>query len=237
MLRRFTSPLPAIAMAGLLILGLSERAHADLQVTLLSSSGPGASTPVHSGNDQLLFGVPSPLTSGNESASGVATGESLLGPAHMDLSALTLTSFGPATVTLIFSMNNINSPVGTGTISEEISGHFVVGAGTVSYTTYGSNHNTLYSSLPLTPTPDGQTGTAVINSSSTGLSTGSFTATAPYSLTEVLTINFTSAGSVNLSSDSRANFLIPEPTSMAMAGLGALGFIAYGLRRRKAQGA
>jgi PEP-CTERM motif len=225
MLRRFTSPLLAIAMAGLLILGLSERAHADLSVSL--NNGVPQTL---SGNGHLAFD----LTSGTVNASGTANGETFLNtPASMDLSAFTITSSGPGTETLIFSMNNINSPVGLGTISELITGSFSFGSNTVSYTTYGSNSNTLYSSLPLTPAPDAHTGTVGLG----GSSTGSFTATAPYSLTEVLTINFTSAGSVNLSSDSRASFAVPEPSSMAMAGLGALGFIAYGLRRRKAQGA
>jgi PEP-CTERM motif len=52
-----------------------------------------------------------------------------------------------------------------------------------------------------------------------------------------LTINFTTAGTVALSSDSQARFAVPEPSSIAMAGLVGLGFIVYGLRRRKASGA
>jgi hypothetical protein len=155
----------------------------------------------------------------------------------MDLSSLAISSTGAGTATLIFSMNNITSPVGVGTIAESITGSFAFGTGTITYQTFGSNSNTLYSSLPLTPTPGGMTG---IVTTLGGSSSGAFTAVASYSLTEVLTITFTSAsgGNVNLSSDARADFTAtPEPSTMAMAGLGALGFIAYGLRRRKASGA
>jgi len=229
MLRRFTSRLPAIVMACLLILGLSERAHADLSVSL--NNGAPATV---AGNDTLSFN----LTSTIFNSTGTAFGEThLASPAHMDMSTLTISSTGAGVATLIFSMNNIHSPTGPGTISETLTSHFVTGAGSVSYTTFGSNSNTLYSSLPLTPAPTGNSGTVTtLNGSSSGL----FTATNPYSLTEVLTITFTSAGSVqaSLSSDSSANFTaVPEPSSMAIAGLGALGMIGFGLRRRKALGA
>jgi len=232
MLRRFTSPLPAIAMAGLLILGLSERAHADLSVSL-----NGGAPTTASGNGTLTFA----LASGTAFASGSATGELVQGPASMDMSAVSVTSTAPAMVTLVFSMNNISSPVGPGTISELITGSFSFGTvGSIAYTTYGTNNNVLYTTVPLSP--DGMTGTVTTLG---GSSSGSFTAmvippNTGYSLTEVLSVTFSSAGTafINLSSDSRASFTaLPEPSSMAMAGLGALGFIAYGLRRRKAQGA
>lgn len=223
MLRRFTLRLSATAMAGLLILGLSERAHADLEVTLDT-----VSTGVLSGNGQFPFN----LTSGTFQASGTATGESVLGPATMDLSSLSVSGTAGTTVNLILSMDNINSPVGPGTISETITGHFVSGTGSASYTTYGSNANTLFTSVPTLF--DGSAGPAALG----GTATGSFNASAPYSLTEVVTITFTTTGTLNasLSSDSSANFsasAVPEPSTMAIAGLGALGMIGYGLRRRK----
>jgi hypothetical protein len=80
---------------------------------------------------------------------------------------------------------------------------------------------------------DGKTGTVTFVN---GFSTGSFTATAPYSLTEVLHIHFATAGSMNaaLSSNAGASFSsVPEPSSMVMAGLGAVGFIAYGWSRHR----
>jgi PEP-CTERM motif len=241
MLRRFTSRLPAIVMAGLLILGLSERAHADLEITL--SSGTGTDSASQANNGTLQFD----LTNSHPgkptfSTSGTAEGLTSTGtPASMDLSTITLSSNGAGTATIIFSENNISSPTGLGTISETISGHFLFGgSGSISYTTYGSNNNTLYNSLPLTPAPGGNSGAVTTLTNNGSSSSGSFNASAPYSLTEVLTITFNGTGTVQLSSDSSAQFTanaVPEPSSMAIAGLGALGMIGYGLRRRNALGA
>jgi len=227
MLRRFKSRLPAIAMAGLLILGLSERAHADLSVTLL-----GAPPAQVAGN----FVLPVNLSNGVVNVVGTAEGETfLLVPSAMDLSLVSVTATAPTTATVIFGQDMINSPVGMGSIFEQISAHFITGSGNISYQTFGTNGNFLYTSLPLIPAPTGMTG--VVNTLN-GSSSGAFTATAPYTLTEVLTINFTSAGVASISTDSSAHFSpAPEPMAMALAGIGALGFIAYGLRRRKASGA
>jgi hypothetical protein len=228
MLQRFTSRLPAIAMAGLLILGLSERAHADLSVTLV-----GVGTDSTAGNGTLIVN----LAGGGLSAVGAATGETTLGaPAHMDLGTTTITASAPGTATLIFSMDMINSPVGLGTISETLTAHSIIGAASFALQTFGTNGNVLYTSLPLSPAPTGMTG--IVTNPLGGTSTGSFTASAPYTLTEVLTITFAGAGTASVSTDSSANFtVVPEPSTMAIAGLGSLGFIAYGLRRRKASGA
>jgi hypothetical protein len=228
MLRRFTSRLPAIAMAGLLILGLSQRAHADLTLTLV-----GVGTQSTAGNGSLAIN----LAGGGLTATGSASGETaLLAPAHMDLGTTTVTATTPAVAEFIFAMDHINSPVGLGTISETLTAHFITGSGSVTFQTFGANGNHPYTSLPLMPAPTGMTG--IVNTLN-GSSSGAFTATAPYTLVQVLTITFNTSGSASISTDSSANFTagVPEPTSMAMAGLGALGFIAYGLRRRKASGA
>ncbi len=46
--------------------------------------------------------------------------------------------------------------------------------------------------------------------------------------------NLLTWGTINVTADAPS---APEPSTLAIAGLGALGFIGYGLRRRKAQGA
>jgi hypothetical protein len=237
MLQRFTSRLPAIAMAGLLILGLSERAHADLSVTIVQAA-PVAAPPNMAGlvgNGQFS----STVTSGIVTSSFTATGQDFpfvgANPAFMDLSEFTTAVPGPATATLIFSENNITSPTGPGTLSQLITGAFVTGVGTLEYTTYADNGNHLFTTVPVVSPPN------LVATPTVGLGDSSsvgFTATSPYSLTEVIVMHFASAGLVQLSADSSARFTaVPEPSSMAMAGLGALGLVAYGLRRRKASGA
>jgi len=234
-------------MAGLLILGLSERAHADLAVSLTATSpaAPAASTGVTAGNNNVAF----TLTSGIFSTSGTGFGQDspfVTAPAKMDLGTATLSSTGAGTVTLVFSQNGITAPVGVGTIFETLTAHVIGTSGSVgvTYSTLGDNSNTLFGQLP-SPNIPGTAGqasltTTVTPGGTTQSATGAFTATSPYSLTEVLVLTFSAAGTVSLSlsSDTSAGFTaVPEPSTMAIAGLGSLGFIAYGLRRRKASGA
>jgi hypothetical protein len=241
MLRRF---LPAIAMAGLLILGLSGRAHANLQVTLAAQTpaAASASTPVTVGNGDIAFN----LTSGIFNSQGNGHGEtsaSVNTPATMDLSTVTVSSTAAGTVELVFSMNGVTTPVGAGTISESITGQVVQATGSIgiTYQTKGDNTNTLYdSTLPSAPFQASLTTTAT----PTGINpptaaSGAFTATNPYSLTEVLTLTFNTAGTatLSLSSDSKASFTaVPEPTTTALAftGLPVLGLLWARRRRQRA---
>ncbi len=62
-----------------------------------------------------------------------------------------------------------------------------------------------------------------------------FTRGATYMLNNVLTL--TAGDSVINVNGTTGVTAVPEPSSMAIAGLGALGMIGYGLRRRKALGA
>ena len=55
-------------------------------------------------------------------------------------------------------------------------------------------------------------------------------------MTEVVTIAFNGPGTASFDY-SADNTLVPEPPSLTLAGLGVLGLVDYGLRRRKARGA
>jgi hypothetical protein len=73
------------------------------------------------------------------------------------------------------------------------------------------------------------------NSSSFGLGASqAFNLVGTYALTQVLTITFGSGGDVSLDD---STIIAPEPSSMAIGGLGALRMIGYGLRGRKARDA
>jgi len=54
----------------------------------------------------------------------------------------------------------------------------------------------------------------------------------PYSITEYLEVTLGRKASINFSSTTSLT-LLPEPSSLAIAGLGALGLVGYGFRRRK----
>jgi hypothetical protein len=54
----------------------------------------------------------------------------------------------------------------------------------------------------------------------------------PYSITERFSITMSPGAEVNFSSSTTLSSVVPEPSTMAIAGLGAIGFLGYGLRRR-----
>jgi hypothetical protein len=58
--------------------------------------------------------------------------------------------------------------------------------------------------------------------------------TRPYTLDSTTTITI-GAGLTSNSTGTTTAFAVPEPSSMALAGLGAMGLIGYGVRRRKAR--
>jgi hypothetical protein len=57
----------------------------------------------------------------------------------------------------------------------------------------------------------------------------------PFSLSQELDITLGAGDQANLTIITRAVTVVPEPSTMALAGLGALGFIGYRLRQRKAR--
>jgi hypothetical protein len=63
--------------------------------------------------------------------------------------------------------------------------------------------------------------------------TSSINTSGTFALYEEIVINFASSGS-RYSGD-LSNETVPEPSTMALAGLGALGVVVYGLRRHKAR--
>ncbi len=59
-----------------------------------------------------------------------------------------------------------------------------------------------------------------------------------YTLSNALNIYYAAGNSSNINATTTLSAVaVPEPSTMAIAGLGALGMIGYGLRRRKALGA
>jgi MYXO-CTERM domain-containing protein len=78
-----------------------------------------------------------------------------------------------------------------------------------------------------------QSATANGSAYDTGSAFGLFSRTGDYSLTTVANFKLTAGAIINFSAHVNA-LPTPEPSSMAIAGLGALGLIAYVLRRRRA---
>jgi len=84
------------------------------------------------------------------------------------------------------------------------------------------------------PAINGGTTEGTYNSNLTGTTSS---LSAPFTLEETLSVTLNDKfDQINYSSSTTLSS-VPEPSSMAIAGLGALGMIGYGLRRRKALGA
>jgi len=74
-----------------------------------------------------------------------------------------------------------------------------------------------------------------VNVSPNQVSVG-FVRGATYPLSSTLTLTAGDSANINVNGSTTVT-AVPEPSTMAIAGLGALGMIGYGLRRRKAMGA
>lgn len=172
------------------------------------------------------------------SAVGANSGAFGPGTTGIDLSTISITANGPSTLTLYLTENGLSSPTGTGTLSTSLTGHFITGTGTVSMVGYGNDTNLAYGNgtgqggtSPLV-SPPGNVATSPIGLGGSAGTT--FSATAPYSITEILTINFTSSGSVSLSSDGSTTFSSPAPSALLLLLSGSPVFgLGCWLRRRK----
>jgi hypothetical protein len=137
---------------------------------------------------------------------------------------------------------NVNAqPVGTWTSPSGSPVHVFAGFSTSSPADSGTgNAETVFDSPPTSSRP----GTGVINSGNVALTavgalsgTTDRPSTGTYSLAQIVTLSgaSTSSGMV-VDATSRVTSAVPEPSTMALAGLGALGFVSFALRRRKALG-
>jgi hypothetical protein len=92
-------------------------------------------------------------------------------------------------------------------------------------------------SLTGTPILSGtQAGDYAFPNNGTGPNVPVTAGTTPFSLTQELLVTLGANDSVTITINTAAR-PVPEPSTLGLAGLGALGLIGYGLRRRKARGA
>ncbi|MGA2603271.1 MAG: PEP-CTERM sorting domain-containing protein [Verrucomicrobiia bacterium] len=214
-------------MLGLAVVGLANWVNAAPTLTISNGANP-LITVVDNGAGDLssLTGVVAVVTNVGVWNLIIDVGEtkpalgSITNPV-MDL-AIQASSTAAATLTLTFSDNGF--ALTNGVLSASLSGHIVSGAGeTVGYFVYADPGNVV-----------GNTITQV-----TGIGPGplpisttiaeAFALTVPYSLTQVVDIS-TSGPSSN-SIDASFQALIPEPSTVALVGLGLVGALA--IRRRK----
>jgi hypothetical protein len=244
------------ALAVLAVVGLAARpAFADIDIsytasadsmtnsagpTAVASDGSGTYTVANTTLGNFTYSISSSPTD-----SGGVDGQSILQTTTIDLSAKGSTPT-PDTITISLTGQGFTAG-GTGEINQlsfSVTGSSskYTKADTTTGSSYASNANVAFGmttnggSLTGAPT----TGASTTYSFPAGGSTPvNFTKLGgAFSLTQMLKITLGAGDHVQLTITTSAIpsglFTVPEPSTMALASLGALGLIGYGLRRRKA---
>jgi hypothetical protein len=215
-------------MLGLALVGLANWVNAAPTLTISNGANP-LITVVDNGAGDLssLTGVVAVVTNVGVWNLVINVGEtkpalgSITNPV-MDL-AIQASSTAAGTLTLTFSDNGF--ALTNGVLSASLSGHVVSGAGeTVGYFVYDDPGNVVGNTI----TQVTGIGPGPLPISTTTIPE-TFALAAPYSLTQVVDIS--TDGPSSNSIDASFQLLIPEPSTIALVGLGLVGALA--IRRRK----
>jgi hypothetical protein len=245
MLSRLTERIAPIAILGAILTVGVVPAHASLNIYLQEDAGAIVNVGTAADFTSVVFsGTFGPTGIGGTDFAVVIQGASSAnGGAKSNLLSSTnsITNLTGATHTLHVwaSQNNYTLPAGTPLEIESGMGGSI---NTPTLTLTGifqayadKNNNLLGSGTAITDFTNGlQNATSAGNTFDTGSAFGAFARTAgqPYSLTQVANVQLTALAQINFAA--HENVTVPEPSTMAIAGLGALGLIGYGLRRRRA---
>jgi hypothetical protein len=245
----------AVAAIGAVLLGGSKQARADILITV---SAGGTTDNFDFASNTSATTTPFTIDGYNTTIHTVVTNY----PGSPSIGSITTTvnvgstSGNPSsplttTVQLVSAQNStnpFNSPLlawtggpTTPTVTVN-SGASFTGNNT---TTSGSTTTTTYFNSPPAGTfatsMAGPVGTQATPTSSSTVGSANFANTGTYTLSQVLVLTGLNVGAqaFNFGATSTVSPVasVPEPSTMALAGLGALGLISYGLRRRKATGA
>jgi len=173
-------------------------------ITTLASSSNSPGSPAFAG----LFGSTTTITNTNASTATL----------YITLGAQGFTA--PVTPPSILMLSHIGGTVPVSDPSNLLTFQSYVD------TANGQNTTTGITTGPQNP---GVTGGSFNSDASTTIASLSGT----YSITEYFAITLSPGSVINFSSSTTLTPAVPEPSSMAIAGLGALGLIGYGIRRRR----
>jgi len=240
--RRLISPIAA--MVAILAMGMATPARANLQIWL-SETGPLTSANSVA-NDTGTPGAASYINSNfagnlNINTSAGSTSPGTPGFAQTTSSTTTLINNTGSAITVFLSIGStgFTAPVPPLTVTTSVSATVVNGSASnlLSYNSYVNSSNGQNATTgTTTASPQTLNITAVASGLENATSFAYTTSGTPYSMTELYQITLGGNSSITLSG-STSVVPVPEPSTMAIAGLGALGMIGYGLRRRKALGA
>jgi len=245
-----------VAMIGV-VLGLQGSARADIYLELVTSTG-GDTGVLFLPGDVISYATPVGGLGGFDVAFTLAISNS---PGTPSLASLTIsnavvglsTPAASGTLTIYAKATNFTLPPGSPLkMDSNESATFIssTAGDTVTFKSYFDASNTAPGPPLASDVPDFVlgTGSPTVSIVSPGGSTGSLAANAAptivtrsgdFALSNVTTITL-AAGSppvvVSMNGATTVTAVVPEPSSMALAGLGALGLMGYGLRRRQVQG-
>jgi hypothetical protein len=226
-------------LAGIVMLGAAAPARADLEIWLSSTNGTNNNPPLSSdGVATASSGTTAQFSNPNFNGFNIdvlaVSSNSPGSPPFSQLTGETLkiTNNNATTETLFITLGDTDfmSPT-SATLLSHIGGTVVIPdpANTLTYWSYVNTNNAQNGTGGFTP--GGQT---------PGITSGSFNNDAslslpslgtPYSITERFALTLSAGSEINFSSSSTLAAL-PEPSSLVLAAIGALGLTGYGVRRR-----
>jgi len=240
-------------MVAILAMGMGTPARADLEIWLSEVNNPPIGVN-QVANDTTTPGSSPGFTFYNNSSfdgnlhismTAGSTSPGTTPPSQTTSATTTLintASSGSITVYLSIGSNGFTVPTAPFTVTTSVSATVVTGsaANLLSYNSYMEMNNGQNST---TGTTTASPQTLNITAAASGLEDSqtfsvASTGGTPYGMTEIFRLTLGHGSSITLSSSTVATpSAAPEPSTMAIAGIGALGMIGYGLRRRKAMGA
>ncbi len=252
--RRLKTLAVAVAMTGVVMLAGSRPAAADILVTITDAGGPQTFDDASNTGPFLFTFTGTNYTLTGQTIVTNYPGDGTGGSISTTVNVATLSSSTPGLLTVQVQLVNPTGPPAnsnllwtspsstpvtvSATASFDAPPGYLAGVNTVN-TYFNSTASTTTLGLGASTVSANQTfnktgGSPGPNTVSVGNPAGSYTLSQLMTLTALNTN--TSSHQFSITADSTVT-AVPEPSAMAIAGLGALGMIGYGLRRRKALGA
>jgi hypothetical protein len=231
---------PLAAMVGLLAFAMATPARADsLDIWISTVNNPpvagdqvasasSGTSVAYSNNNFGGFSISMLASSSN--SPGTSSNAQLTG------ATLSITNNNSKTATLYISLGDggFTSPTTPPnlTLLSHVGGTVVIGssANLLTYHSYVNSDNSQNGTTGITP--GAQTPGITSGSFNSDASTPITSLSGPYSMTETFAFTLGAGAEINFSSSTTLS-PVPEPTSLSLAALGALGLTGYSLRRRK----
>jgi len=227
------------AMVGILVMGMATPARADLEIQLSSDgttfvtvASAASGTTAATSTAFVFGGITFNTLNTTSNSPGSASLSKLLG------STLDAINKGTSAQTVFIRLGDTGFTSPTAPPPIVVNSHIggsVIGTNAANTLTFQSYVNTGQNS-----TSGFTTGLQTLPVTTGSFSNDAFgsipTLASGYSITEQLVLHLGAGGELNFSSNTTLS-PVPEPSTLAIAGLGGLGMIGFGLRRRKALGA